>query len=186
MISKLSFSFLKRRVNFALKIDKDRTEWIGGIGNRCEGDGEVLYVPFLDYDDVPYDYVLDEIRFIQHKFFLSDAYVFRSGGGFHVIFLDKMPLGVMLSILDNTTCDKNYRDVPLLYGRKVWVLRQTNKNGVPITFLEKVESIWSGMNKSTPHAKFINAKYGNVVDMKRGTFDKCKELYTASYYIRPS
>jgi len=181
MLSKINFSVFGRRVNLLAKIAKDRTEWVAGIGNRTE-DGQ--YIVFLDYDGVPLDYIEDEIKFLQDNYYLSSAYIFFTGNGYHVIFLEKMSIGELLRIMDSSTCDKDYREVPLLNNRRIWVLRQTRKKNNGIKYLKEIRGVEYYRKRSKAHSLYLISRYGIKIDIKRNNFDKSETLVTASYYIK--
>lgn len=181
MFSKLNFTVFGQRVNLAMKISKERSEWIAGIGNRC-ADGN--YVIFLDYDNVPYDYIIEELKTLSEKYCLGNGYIFKTGNGFHVVFLEKFCLGNLLDIMNHTACDKSYIDVPLMYGRKVWVLRQTQKGGKDILYFAKFHSKFDGGIKSRAHAKFLKKRYNIKINIKGYAFDTCDKLTFASYFVK--
>lgn len=122
----------KKRYTLFFNSEEEKSIFHYGMGNRCH-DG--MYLLFLDYDDVPIEWIYDELKLLQHKFCLGTAYLFKTKNGVHALFLERLTLGTVLNAMDMTSIDKNYRKVPLLYARKVWVLRQSRKRDETIRYL---------------------------------------------------
>lgn len=162
MLFKYSFSFFGRSVSFILRSIEKKSVLHYGVGNRCK-DG---YVLFLDYDDTPIDWVLDEIDVLHHRFRneLGTAYIFLTKHGVHVVFLEKSTLGRILNFLESTSCDKEYQKVPMLYGRKVWVLRQSKKKDEKIIYRGFVKNPYDPYGckaeRSRAHALYLKQYCG--------------------------
>lgn len=93
------------------------------------------YVPFLDYDGIKNVQVLyAEIRSLQEKFLLGNAYFFQTGNGYHVIFLDLLNYDTWISVLEQSMCDPDYKIVPQNNESRVWVLRISSKKNNDVTF----------------------------------------------------
>lgn len=169
-------------MNLLFRVVPERTDIMHGVGNRCVG---ASYVLFLDYDCLPLEWVQDEIEVLQQEFsgVLGNAYFFKTKNGFHIIFLEKHFLGSIKDFMDMTSCDKNYKEVPMHYARKIWVLRQSPKKGEIIKYLgvKKKSSI---AEKSLAHGLYMN-QYMNVpladLELRSGKWDKQKEV-TMGYY----
>ena len=151
MLLKWNGTFFRTAINFFFRTSKEKTHFHYGIGNRCKGG---LYCVFLDYDNTPREWILEELAVLQHKHHLGNAHLWSTKHGMHVIFLDKVPLKTLLIIMQDTTCDDNYRLVPLHHARKVWVLRQTNKNDETIQYAGSLQHK-STYQKSNAHKEYL-------------------------------
>lgn len=115
------------------------------------------YVLFLDYD---YDNKLSiyrEVRSLQEKFMLGNAYIFKTRNGYHVIFLDLLSYEEFIFILHQSSCDRHYIEVPQMNDSRLWVLRLTpKKDGEPclenVLYNEQVRAV------SNPHAKLLEER----------------------------
>ncbi len=166
-----------------LQTTQVREQFIVGVGNRCH---DSTYIVFLDYDDTPLDWIREEIILLQKLYELGTAYLFKTGNGFHVVFLEKCTLGALIDILDATTIDKNFRDVPMKYGGKIWVLRQTEKDGETIKYIgpmfQQSKSI-----KSWAHKEYLRKTYKiprNNFEITPELWDMQKQILHATYYVR--
>lgn len=159
--------------------EKKKNTFIWGIGNKCRRG----YVLFLDYDGVPYEWIKDEIQYLQEKFFVGDCYIFKTKRGFHVINPEVRPLPEIVNLLRNTTADQDYKDLPLKFGKKVWVLRGQDKQEETIKYI----ALLKGKNQyvcSTPHLLYMQDRYHvPEKDLAGCEEDNEQDLLFASYYI---
>lgn len=169
------------KLHFLVKRTRERKEFHYGVGNRTK-DG--MYCVFLDYDDTPYEWIREEIRLLQERMGCGHAHVFKTNKGFHVIFLEKYPLDELLHILGMTSVDKSYIHVPLKYANKVWVLRQTHKRDMPITYVETIKNTFSTFReKSTAHKEYlIRYCYLDEESFEKHKWDGQQELVLGYYY----
>jgi hypothetical protein len=179
---KWSFGVFGKEANVLVRLSDEKTRFHYGIGNRTS-DGR--YVLMLDYDHTPITYVQEEVRLLQESPFLGDAYLFKTKNGFHVIFLEKLLLGQVVDFMKMTTCDARYRDVPMMYGRKVWVLRQSKKKDEKKEYLGKTVSSSSGQ-KSRAHAEYLS-RYCDVprkdFESENDEWDHSERVIMAYYYV---
>lgn len=186
---KTSFNIFKTHFQFYTKVERKKEQFVFGYGNRC-ADGR--YVLFLDYDKSPLQYIQEEIRLLQSVSPLGTAYVFRTRHGYHVVFLEKMTLGTIVNLLQMTTCDYNYKEIPLKYGRKVWVLRSSRKKGEgdgikyigaypPITTVNAMTL----PERSNAHKLYLCQEHGVPSDDVKdgGAFDQENTITLAYYYV---
>lgn len=161
-----------------LKIDffKEKSNPAYGITNRCK-DGK--YILFLDYDNIPLDWIIDELKYIQIYYKLSSIYIFSTDHGFHAICFDKLPLYKVVDIMRSTSIDPNYANIPLKFGRKLWTLRLSKKED-PIKIVAVIESN-SRREKSYAHSLFI-AKW-HKIHIPLDIHDNQKEFIGAWYKI---
>jgi hypothetical protein len=94
-----------------------------GVSNRIGA----RYCPFFDYDqDVP-QLLIAEIRDLQDRFLLGDAFFFKTGRGYHVIIPELLPLFEWTEILKASTVEAAYAHLPQINKSRAWVLRVTPK-----------------------------------------------------------
>lgn len=174
---------LGQSVNLLFRSSKRKDVLQYGIGNRCKGGG---YVLFLDYDNVPYEWVAEEVRFLQERFRqeLGKAFLFGTKNGIHVIFLEKHDLGSIISMMAVTSCDKDYKVVPLLSSRKIWVLRQSTKKDEAIKYLGALRAPCN-WERSRAHALYLKQFCGvpNKDLIGGGAFDKEEQVVLGYYYV---
>ena len=172
----IKFNILNRRFGITLYSRKIKKEWVTGYTNRTE-DG--LYIITLDYDNLDQDDVINDIRRLQYEFALSDFYVFNSGNGFHAVCLDKVTLLELRNIMENSSIDPNYMRVPFISGKRLWVLRLTNKDDKEVFYSGTIKSSYGKNRQSQAHAILLN----NLFDLgiKLIYSDGEKHLKLASY-----
>lgn len=185
MLWKWSFKFFGTQYQFLTRVTPARETFHYGVGNRCH-DGR--YVLFLDYDDTPYDWIIEEIKLLQTMTQLGTAYLFKTRKGHHVIFLEKFYLGNIVEMLRMTTCDYQYQNVPLFYGKKLWVLRSSNKKHEELKYLGCVPNPNDALylrERSLAHKNYLIVKYAVPPEdfLRGGRFDDFEELSLAYYYI---
>ena len=175
-----------KRIMFDFNIRNNRTEYVEGYTNRCN-DGK--YIVMLDYDRLNIDWVVPELQRLQEDFALSDFYIFKSSeSSYHAVCFDKLLLDDYVTILQNSSVDRNYLKVPLMYGQKIWTLRISDKDDVKIKYLFRVLSKSKHMrSKSKAHIEFLEGLFDNlhyrtdVNDYK--LVDKSDKLVFARYPI---
>jgi len=124
--------------------------------NRCH-DGR--YVLCLDYDRQPCEWIIEELRRLQLDFQLSDFWLFESSPeSYHAVCLDKLFYRELIDIMRCTTIDERYTTVPTKYGKKVWSLRYSQKNGSSIRFVGRLRSN-STREQSLAHSILLQKLY---------------------------
>ena len=148
------------------------------MANRCK-DG--MFVVFLDYERVKEEWVIDEAKRLQEQFRLGWFYVFRTGRGFHLVCVDKLPLRKLLEVMRESSCDVLFMDVPITHGLRTWALRVSEKDGKKPEFVWAVKSEWNVHRKSYAHIWFIKRLYGICMDEQK--HDGEKELIYVEYKV---
>ena len=143
--------FTEKNLHLLAKTTQERTKFHYGMGNRCDN-GQ--YCVFLDYDDTPLEWVYAEIDLLQDSCGLGSAYVFQTKNGYHVCFLEKVYFHELLDIMSMTTIDQRYRNVPLRYGNKIWVLRNSKKQKKDLEYIG-VRMWQSDLTKSNAHRLYL-------------------------------
>ena len=161
------------------EIRRKNKKYVQGYTNRCQ-DGK--YVIFLDYDRIDPEWLVEEIKALQDEFELSDFYVFESSkNSYHAVCIDKMPLNEFVHIARNTSIDRDFIDVPMMYGKRVWTLRVTNKNDVPVRFMGKIPSAYITRYQSSAHAQKLNDFFDLDIDVAMP--DNLDKLVYCSYPV---
>ena len=174
----LNLKFLNRQIGFKLISRKNKQREVIGYTNRC-ADGK--YIITLDYDDMPYDFVYNEIVRLQEDFQLGDFYIIKSSKeSFHAVCLDKLPYMDFLDILMSTSVDYNYMRIPIQSGKKLWVLRLTKKDIQP-EVMEVVKSSYNYNEKSFAHLNLLHKVLNIEVPQEIKGFDLKKEIVLARY-----
>ena len=166
-----------------------------GMSNLCT-DGR--FVPFIDYDNVFLYRVVNEVRKLQRRWKVGTVAVLSTGedidmqgkhyGNYHVVAYSKFKFFEILKMLDETSCDPNFRRIPEFFNGRYWVLRICPKyldgreiRGKP--YLRRVLYARAGRELSYPHFKFLCNVYQMPKPEKRfnGCFDRAKTLKTVVY-----
>lgn len=170
----------KFRFGFALSFQWLTGIDVYGITNRTY-DG--FYIPFFDYDRLKLEWIIPELRRFQEDYHLSEILIFESSKEhYHAICFDKLTLRQYLQILNQSSCDKNYQEVPLKYGQKIWSLRISKKEQYPrfINILQPLEK--SLYLKSQSHITLIN-KIHNIIINQENSDKKEQNIYTCKYKV---
>jgi len=112
------------------------------------------YVVFLDYDYDEKHSIYSEVSSLQAEWGLGNAYLFKTSKGYHVIFLDLLSYGEFKAILNASSCDDAYKQVPQQNNARAWVLRITDKKDNIITY-EDVITAPQVRPVSEPHARLL-------------------------------
>ena len=154
---------------------------IFGSTNRCYGLGYIIY---LDYDGLELDWITAELMEMQELFGLSHFYVFETNHGYHAVCFDKVSLLTYVEVLKNSSADINFIDVPLKYGKKVWTLRWSEKDGEKPKFVRAVLSTRCNRNKSKAHIDFVEKMYPELIGkIDREAQDKSDKIILSNYKI---
>ena len=175
---RFQFDFAGKDLRFYFGIFNSRNAWKHGITNRCK-DGK--FVIFLDYDNVPLEWILDELTHLMPDLNIGDTHIFKTGKGYHVVNTEKRSFAQILNIMHMTSADPNYINVPLKYGKKTWTLRISHKKGKPkIRYLFSLKGT-NRLEQSNPHNELIRRIYG--VRIRRAPTDRQKHFYKSAYPV---
>lgn len=182
MFHRLTFHAFGREISLLARVARSRPVLHYGIGNRCT---DARYLLMLDYDDSPEDWVRAEIALLQEDKRVGNAHLFKTKNGYHVIFLEKLLLSEVIHFLGMTTVDQRYRDVPLAYGLKVWVLRESHKSSEKIVSRGTILSPHLCKTpRSNAHMIWLRERYG-LPELERygGPYDQSTVLLAGWYKI---
>lgn len=166
-----------------------------GMSNLCS-DGR--FVLFIDYDNVFLYRVVDEVKRLQQRWKIGTAVILSTGedmdmqgkhyGNYHVVAYSKFKFHEIYSMLDETSCDPNFRRVPEFFNGRYHVLRIFPKfldgreiRGMP--YLRRVLYARTERELSYPHYKFLLNVYQMPKPKRQfnGRFDRSKTLKTVVY-----
>lgn len=177
---KTEFTLFGRTFKFYFYTHKELNYYVAGITNKCK-DGR--YVIFLDYDNIPKEWVIEELTYLldAHQLYCFD--IFETNKGFHAISTEKVNLNTLVAIMKDTSTDAAYLSVPLRRARKLWTLRVTPK-GKPIKHIGCVKNnLFKRLRThSKPHRKLLEKLY-NVPCPSKIRLDNEQEFWTGHYYI---
>jgi hypothetical protein len=141
-------------------------------------------VPFFDFDNHLLEHLIPELQYLQTRHKLSSLYLFQSSQkphSYHVIGLDKLDYEEWINILNETTCDKFYREMPITNDYKEWCIRITPKLGSIAPRLIKIlPSPYNERPKSRPHWLFLKYHH-NIKSREPSNLDNYTKLYTTTY-----
>jgi len=155
------FSFLNRVLFFSFYVFKKPQTPTVGMQSRCADSRHVL---FLDYDCITYDALIEELKYIQEIFQLSEFYIFKSSpkreDKYHAICLDKASFKEIWDIINETSCDYAFKKAPGIQQIRSWVLRfAPKKSREAPQFIQVLKSKYHIREQSAAHAKFLEVYY---------------------------
>lgn len=173
----LSFKLFGRHFKLLFRTHKELDVYVAGITNKCR-DGR--YVIFLDYDQVPEEWVVEEVQFLMTEHLLGDFHIFKTTNGYHAICTDKVSLHDLVAVMRDSSTDEAYKYVPLRRARRVWTLRTTAKDGKKPEFLYTLGGLYLNQ-QSKPHNDILRKLYN--IEIPTGNEDGEEEFWTAHYHI---
>ncbi len=155
-------------INLRISLKKREGNDVLAIANKMDH----RYCTFLDYDYTE-ELTLDaDIKGLQKKFNLGNAYVFKTLNGFHVIFLDLLTYEEVNKVLDASSCDEHYKYVSRKNNNRQWVLRITPKKNKNVSKFYKVVKSSHERPLSFPHSNYLLAQ-----GVSPGTISKLDPLF---------
>jgi len=174
-----NFRIFGKDFDFAFRIAPEKIQRIDGITNITE-DGK--WIIFMDFDGFKIEWLDFIVPHIQKLYGLSDAYVFQSSNdGFHVITFDKLTINKLVDVLKSSSTDPNYVFVPLRYGKRVWSLRASAKNGEKPKYLKSYKHKGRHI-RSLAHMIIFEKIYGIKVDKSNNDGLK-NHIVICDYYV---
>lgn len=147
---------------------------IKGWASRVVDDnGRTTHVLFLDYDNILYRCLVDEIRYLIEKYNLPPCYIMKTFekidpngeayGNYLVYNLKKCYFKDIIEMQDKLSCDQAFKKIPILYRFKCWCARISKKNSkksAPI-FKEVIGNLNKEYNQeiSNAHLEALNGIY---------------------------
>lgn len=158
-----------------------KTTWTMGIRNNVPSNGKMVL--FLDYDAHLLEFIIKEIKYLQHKYHLSSFYILKSSQkpyGWHAINIDELTYKEHMRIINETSCDEYYRQMPIKTDYHSWVIRTLRKGGSKAPKIIKIiKSPYNERKKSLAH--YLYLKYQHNINKRPKNLDKNKKLYLIEY-----
>lgn len=168
-----------KKTTFSLNFYRYRTPdiWTKGTLNRTK-DGK--YIFYLDYDLMKEEYIKGELIHLQEIYDLGDIHVFQSSEkGFHVISFAKLTAKEYVEILENSSCDYAFKNIPRYTSYRNWVLRHFSKGIVKQPKYLYTLKRKTKRQHSLAHYKFIKLLYPKI--NQKINSDGIKELTAIKY-----
>lgn len=165
--------------DFGLAVRNVRKFNVEGYTNRCS-DG--YYIVTLDYDNLEPSWIIPELKRLQEDWKLGDFLLMKSNKGYHAVCLDKVTLKEFTSIAMSSSMDQYHFSVPLLYGKRIWTLRYSEKGGKK-PYLHTVVDNRSPRKKSKAHVELLNFLHGIEIFYNNMDDSKKEDLIIARYRI---
>jgi len=177
---KFNFKLFGREVGIIASSRKVCREPVQGVTNRTM-DG--LFVVFLDYDEIPVEWLEGELNSLQDEFNLGDFHVFKSSDtNHHAVCFDKVTRETYQRILSRSSCDPYYKKVPFVFGKRLGTLRASSKKGKSIIYYKALKGHINEYFMSTAHKKFFSGHHKEMCFTKKNE-DGLTGLIMASYKI---
>ena len=158
---------------FRMSLKKREGSNVLAISNKVDN----RYCVFLDYDITEETSIISDIKGLQNKYDLGNAYVFKTLKGFHVIFIDLVSYTELIHILNASSCDEHYKYVSKFNNNRQWVLRFSNKkNNNKVTFYKVVRNFQT-RPLSYPHSNYLIAQGVPLgIILKNDSFAQCQDF----------
>lgn len=152
--------FTVSTVRWSVQFYRDPNAWCTGIGSKCVDGRHVL---FFDYDQMPFEQVVQDMQFLQKRWKLGPAHIFQLDreDSFHAIFLDKFDVSKAYTIIREANSDPGHRESVKKVRGHEWLLRTSKKGerGAPV-WRGTLKSPYVGREISTAHKRFLEINYG--------------------------
>lgn len=186
-------------LNYSLLANFQRLPYMkvkGWCSRVVDNNGRISEVFFCDYDNILYRIVQDELRYLMEQYDMPPFYVFTTFeerdcngelyGNYLVICLKKNTFKQVIDIQKELHCDQAYKQIPLIYRFKTWVLRLGNKGKKePPKFKEVIGDLLKNYNQevSNAHLLLLKKLYPEIIHPRYKNKDKHKidKLYTTEY-----
>lgn len=188
---------LKRNETYKIqKKDKYEVVYIFKKPQICKGfssktqDG--YHILLMDYDEVDYSVVQEDVKLIQEEFGLPPAYIFYTKeeeniGNYHAIFLSKHTPEEILKYLSYCSVDNNFIDSPLRSKYRSWVLRigaKKDRNKPKFKEILDIDRTLSDYEVSTAHKELLTKLYPKIKHPTYPLEDNLKKVKMQEYETR--
>lgn len=155
-------------------------KWTQGSLNRTE-DGK--YIVYIDYDKMRYEYIEGELKHLQKTYNLSTFFIFQSSEkSYHAICFDKLTAQEYVELLQNSSCDAAFRNIPRFVSYRNWVLRNFEKGNIHAPKLLAMLPSKSKREKSNAHWNYIRTLYSEIrKNRPSGKYDNLKHITLIAY-----
>lgn len=155
---KHSMNYGNKTLIFNISIINRRLVWTRGSSNRTIDNKRIFYI---DYDNLKESYVKEELLLLQEQYNLGKIYVFESSeSSFHAVSFCKLSLNEFVDILENSSCDYAFKNMPhYLKFSKYWVLRQFSKGNKKRPKFKYCLKAKTNKKQSSAHHKYFKILY---------------------------
>jgi hypothetical protein len=187
------------KLNYSLLANFQKLPYMkvkGWCSRVIDDNGKITEVFFCDYDNVLYRIVEDEVRYLMQQYDMPPFYIFSTSedkdcngeiyGNYIVICLKKNTFKQVIDMQKELHCDQAYKQIPLIYRFKTWVLRlgSKGKKKAP-TFKEIIGDLSKKYNQdvSEAHLKALRAFYPEMPKVNYTNLDghDISKLYVTEY-----
>jgi len=170
---------------------------VKGWCSRCiDKSGRVMEVYFCDYDNVLFRIVEDECRYLMEQYDMPPIYIFKTFeekdcngelyGNYLLVCLKKNTFREVVDIQKDLHCDEAYKNIPLIYRFRTWVLRLGPKGKKPSP---EFKCVIGDLKKdyyqyvSEAHLIALRKIYPKIPKIKYRNLDghKIKDLFVTEY-----
>jgi len=155
--------------------------WVHGYSSRTELG---RYVLFHDYDNLDFQSIVQELKYLQKKFKLSNYYIFELDrkNSFHAVCLDTFSLSKAYEIQQETSSDQAFIHAIKNLQTREWILRLGSKGErKPSNYKCVIRSNNNVFVKSSAHAGLLK-KFGVSKNNFFGNkWDGCKNIALVKY-----
>ena len=144
----------RNRIKVSVALYRVRDTWTEGFMNRTK-DG--FYTFIIDYDGLKEEWLFGEIERLQQVYDLGDIDLFRSSDkGFHVRSSVKLTAREFVEIMNNSSCDSAFKNLPRFSTLRNWVLRDDSKGRTdkPMFIRTIPSKIKTSREQSSAHHKY--------------------------------
>jgi hypothetical protein len=142
-----------------------------GFHSRCQ-DG--LHIVMLDYDHIDKVIFLQDLRWLQEVFGLSEFYMFKTRketeidvygnkqivGCYHAVSFDKLSFSELNLVIGRSHCDASFKRGPRINPARVWTLRSHRKGyGMKPEYIGTLPSQSTNYEQSSAHAEYVKRHY---------------------------
>lgn len=145
----------------------------GWCSRVVDKSGKISEIFLGDYDNVLFDIVESEAKYIQAEYDMPPIYIFstdesldcdnRLYGNFHMVCLKKFTFREVVHIQNELHIDEAFKKIPLLFRFRTFITRQSQKGSRPAPTLKCVIGDLSKSHNqevSEAHLKGLEAMYG--------------------------
>ena len=186
------------KLNYSLLANFQKLPYMkvkGWCSRVVDDNGRVTEVFFCDYDNILYRIVQDELKYLMEQYDMPPFYVFTSTeerdengeiyGNYMVVCLKKNNFSDVIKMQKELHCDQAYKQIPLIYRFKTWVLRLGSKGKKnPPLFKEVIGDLKKEYPQevSQAHLEALKGLY-NIPEIRYTNLDghKINKLFLTEY-----
>lgn len=182
-----------KKLEYSIIVNSIKTPYMNcrGWTSRTQ---DMKHVLFLDWDNILFWIVEEQLKYLIEKYNLPPFYVFKTEerkdcngdlyGNYIAINLKKDTFMNISNMQDELACDAAHKRLPLLYRFHSWVLRTSPKGKKD---RPQFKCIVGDINElyeqdvSNAHLETLRGMYPNIPIIRYLNLDKSKKLWSAEY-----